>query len=100
RRFGNKRCELLRRVDMRVYGEADAPCTRRIGEPLHARPYVVLQPVLRKAHERLRRESNVTDGVDSEQPRDERLETWPRQIGDVAAGDDHIANSGRTTQVS
>ena len=68
-------------------------------EPLHAGADVVLQPVLRQAHQGLGGQPDVADVLDVEQPRDERLEVLERHVGDVAAGDDDVAHAGGAAQV-
>ena len=71
------------------------PCARaRVGDPAEALDDVRLQPVLRQAGQRLRGQPDVADVVDLQQPHQERLELLPRHVGDVAAGDDHVAYAG------
>ena len=69
------------------------------GHPGHALDHVRLQPVLRQAHERLRRQPDVPDVLDLQQPGQERLEVPPRQVRDVAAGDDDVAHLRGAAQV-
>ena len=65
----------------------------------HALDHVVLQPVLGKAHQRLRGQPDVTDRLDLQQAGDERLEVLERQVRDVAAGDDDVAHARGGAQV-
>ena len=60
---------------------------------------VVLQPVLGEAHQRLGGEPDVADVLDLQHPGEEVLEPRPRHVGDVAAGDHHVAHLGVAAQV-
>ncbi len=86
-------------VDVGVDREADAARPGGAGDPAHALDDLVLEPVLRQPHQRLGGQPDVADVLDLEQLGEELLEPRPRHVGDVAAGDHHVAHAGVGAQV-
>jgi hypothetical protein len=82
-----------------VDGEVDAAAGGGAGDAFQALDDVGLQPVLRQAHQRLGRQADVADRADVEQPHQEGFEVAPGHVGDVAAGDDHVAHARLRPQV-
>ncbi len=69
---------------------------RRCGgdrDPVQAFHDVALQPVLGQAHQGLGGQPDVAHGRHREQAHQVRLELLPRHVGDVAAGDHHVADA-------
>lgn len=96
---GDERGEGLGVVDVGVDGEVDAAAGGGAGDALEAFHDGGLQPVLGESGEGLGGEADVADGVDGEQSHEERLELGPGDVGDVAAGDDDVADAGLPLQV-
>ena len=86
-------------VGVGVHRQRDAARAGDRGDPRHALDDVGLQPVLRQADERLGGEPDVADVLDLQQPGEEVLEPGPGHVGDVAAGDHHVADLRGVAQV-
>ena len=83
-----------------VWMASETPRERALAETRpDALDDVVGEPVLRQAHEGLRREPDVADALDVQELVEERLEVLPRHVGDVTAGDDDVAHDGGGAQV-
>ena len=72
---------------------------RRARHPRHAGAHLRLEPVLRQADDRLGGQPDVADRLHLQQPEQERLQPGPGHVGDVAAGDHHVAHARRALEV-
>src|ERR1043165_9610595 len=56
-------------------------------------------PALREGGQGLGGQADVADGRDVEEPHEEAFEVLPGDVGDVSAGDDHVAYAGVLVEV-
>ena len=98
-RLRHQRGHRLGVVDVGVDRQVDAAALGGDGDALEALDDLRLDPVLRQRRQRLRRQADVADGLDVHQAHQERLELRPRHVGDVAAGDHHVAHARGLLQV-
>ena len=97
--LGHERRHRVGVVDVCVDREVDVALVGLLGQALHAGEHLVLQEVLGYPHEPLGGEPDVADVLDVEQRSDELLEVRDREIRDVPAGDDDVADRGGLAQV-